>query len=473
MSLIRISMLVRIATVLTVISCAQFGHTQQPFQPLSPGPPPFAVQPNVPDGPYGQSFQRQISEPASRVGFPAIGRTESLSSKRLPVENAPGYHRTNPPAIGNNPSTAWPSTAPNAPPNFGNRALPNFTPNQHIPPATPNLGDLFEPAQIVGTVGEETILAGDLLGDINQYFEKNNIQLSEDELVRQRRFLMKKLINGVIDTRLIYNDFLRNTPSEHLEEIRGKIDREFDESQLDRVLKKYNAADSAELDANLRNYGSSLEKLRQAFARQVLAREMIRRNTQSDREVTHQEMLDRYREHLDEYEVPGKAEWEELTVEFQNYRSREAALRDIANMGNQVLRGAPLAAVARRSQQGPRARFGGLHEWTTQGSLRSQPLDRALFTLPVGELSQFIEDEDGIHIIRVTHRADAHRIPFERAQVKIKERIQEDNRKKQMASYLARLKEETPVWTLFDREPDETQKEQVGNSQESRYSRLR
>ena len=47
--------------------------------------------------------------------------------------------------------------------------------------------------------------------------------------------------------------------------------------------------------AKLREIGSSLEKQRRAFAEQVLAKEMIRQQIDRDEEVTHEEMLARYR----------------------------------------------------------------------------------------------------------------------------------------------------------------------------------
>ena len=71
--------------------------------------------------------------------------------------------------------------------------------------------------------------------------------------------------------------------------------------------------------------------------------------------------------------------------------SDEGAARDaIARMGNQVLR---RRAVCRsgpgrlRRRRGPK---GGRRDWTTKGAW-CQELDRALFGLPIGQLSPIIE----------------------------------------------------------------------------------
>ena len=80
-------------------------------------------------------------------------------------------------------------------------------------------------------------------------------------------------------------------------------------------------------------------------------------------------------------------------------------------------------------------------------------LDEALFTLPVGQLSAILEDGQTLHIVRVTERTDAGRTPFIEAQVGIKQTLQDDRRKSEIDDYLAKLKDRTPVWTIFDDQP--------------------
>jgi parvulin-like peptidyl-prolyl isomerase len=126
-------------------------------------------------------------------------------------------------------------------------------------------------------------------------------------------------------------------------------------------------------------------------------------------------------------------------------------------MGNDILRGVAWADVARQGSTGPTAQQGGQRDWTTQGSLASQALDGALFSLPLNVPSQILEDERGFHIIRVLERVDAGRVPFRDAQVKIKEQIDKDRQQKAVQEYQAKLRKETHVWTVFD-DPDSAQR---------------
>ena len=55
--------------------------------------------------------------------------------------------------------------------------------------------------------------------------------------------------------------------------------------------------------------------------------------------------------------------------------------------------------------------------------------------------------------MRVIERTDAGRTPFIEAQVGIRDKLQDERRKKEMDDYLATVRGRTPVWTIFDDEP--------------------
>ena len=325
---------------------------------------------------------------------------------------------------------------------------PSTAPNGK--PVVNHKGEFVEPAQVVAIVGGQSILAGDMAAEINQMRNRVKGQVSDDEFEEQRPILMRQLLQQRINTMLVYQDFLRQIPEERHADLMANLSKQFNQKQLYSTMEKQEVQSVTELDAKLRENGSSLQRLKREFTEHVIAQEMIRKSSTDQEEITHEEMLTYYHEHIGEYEFPAKAEWEELCTEFRHYRSEEAAKKDIVQMGNEVLRGAPLGAVARRSQQGPQSEEGGKHDWTTQGSLRSSPIDEAIFSIPIGKLSKIIRDEEGFHIIRVIDRTEAGRTPFTEAQVGIKEEIRKTREQTMLQEYLVELRENTPIWTIFD-----------------------
>lgn len=310
-------------------------------------------------------------------------------------------------------------------------------------------GEILLSTQILSWVGNEPILAGDLLGRINEALEPAVGKVPEEELERQRWMLMEQLLPAAIESKLVYLDFTRNLEREQIEGIRTGVYKQFDEKQLPQLVEQAKLKNAAELEMRMRSYGSSLENVRRTFYEQVAAREMIRRQAGEDAEVTHDDLLAYYREHLDEYSFESKARWEHLMTRFNRFPSRREAYNALREMGNSVLYGAKLETVARERSQGPTAASGGQYDWTTQGSLVSRVLDEAIFSIKVGELSEILMDDDGFHIVRVIERQEAGHMPFVEAQVGIRDKIRQQRRDEKVQAYLEKLKRETYVWNYF------------------------
>ncbi len=311
-------------------------------------------------------------------------------------------------------------------------------------------GEIIQSTQILAMVGNEPILAGDLLGRINEILEPYKSQATEEQLEQQRWVLMEKLLPAAMESKLVYLDFTRELDKDKIKSIRSNVYQQFDEKQLPRLLEQAKVESSAELEERFRSLGTSLENTRRAFFEQVAAREMVKRETDDESEVTHDQLLNYYQEHADEYQVQARAKWEQLTARFDRFSSKQEAETAIVEMGNSVLNGARFDEVAKRQSQGPTAKDGGKYDWTVRGSLVSTVLDEAIFSLPLNEMSEIIEDETGLHIIRVTEREDEGKVPFIKAQKEIREKIKELRQDEMVKAYVERLKRETYVWNYFE-----------------------
>jgi parvulin-like peptidyl-prolyl isomerase len=80
-------------------------------------------------------------------------------------------------------------------------------------------------------------------------------------------------------------------------------------------------------------------------------------------------------------------------------------------------------------------------------------LNQALFSLPVGQLSRILEDQSGFVIVRVLERKQAGARSFVDVQVEIRDRIKKEKVDREVKKYIAKLRQDTPVWTAFDDSP--------------------
>jgi hypothetical protein len=315
-----------------------------------------------------------------------------------------------------------------------------------LPEAVP-----LEGARVVARVGPEVVLESDLLTPkAVEWLATVSPGLTPEQVRDLRQQICRQVIDQHIDTLLVYVDACREIPPDKLPEVRQNVDKAFDEQMLPNLMQEAGVNNGADFDVYLRIRGQSLDTMRKMFFERGLAQEWLRKNVQEDDEIPHADMIAWYQAHLADYDFAARARFEALTVKTGLKRSRQQAWDILASMGNEVLAGRPFAEVAQTRSEGPTARDGGRFDWTSKGSLASKRLDEAVFSLPVGQLSAIIEEEDALHIVRVTERQDAGRTPFLEAQTGIRERLQQERRQKQMQDYLGRLRGRTPVWTVFD-----------------------
>lgn len=308
----------------------------------------------------------------------------------------------------------------------------------------------FEGAQILARVGPDVVLANEVLPRVTRILAPYKGQMTKQQYEDQRMILMQKVLAGVTDTKTVLVDARRKIPKEAWPEIQKQIDREFESRQIKNMIEEYGVSSRAELVEKVTEYGSSLELEKRLFGEQTLSRQWIGQQVKKDEEVTHEECVAYYREHLADFEFPAEARWEEIMIRLSGFPTKGEAFRALAALGNRVLDGASFDEVAKAGSQGSTARKGGERDWTTKGSLKSQVLDSAIFSLPVGALSSILETEQGFHIIRVIERREAGRTSFEEAQVDIRKRIKDERAQAQIKKYLTRIKDQTTVTTIFD-----------------------
>jgi hypothetical protein len=312
-------------------------------------------------------------------------------------------------------------------------------------------GEAFQPGQVVALVGGEPIFVADMLLEINQILDKYMPGAPPEVRQREQGNVVRALVNKYVEQRLMAVDTKRNLPDKVTwEGITQQAEKDFDKKALPLLMEKSGAKTPAEYDANLRVMGSSLRKMRQSWSEEQIIRYFISQKVQTEPTVTRDEMLAEYEAKRAEYHRLARCRWEELMIRFDKCATREEAQAQIVELGNQVVYGASLAAVAEKSSHGFTAHRGGSYEWTTKGSLVNKAVDAAIFELPLNELSEIIESDLGLHIVRVVEREDERYVPFVEVQTEIKEALINKKREANFQEHVAKLRDVIPVEYLVE-----------------------
>jgi parvulin-like peptidyl-prolyl isomerase len=332
-----------------------------------------------------------------------------------------------------------------------------------IVPATEADAANLKGCQVIARIDDQIVLACDVLWRVNQMLEAHQAKVPPEQRVPEehldgvRQQLMKREVASMVDRKLIYNEFKRTVPPENMPRIEENLTEPFEKRELPELYKQLNVTNQAALERELTRLGSSLADVRRAFNERAIASEWVRSKVKINEEVSPDEMIEYYRQHLTDYDYPTQARWEELMVRKSRFKTPAEAYAEIANMGNEVweqgkaqpVRGAAFAAVAKAKSDGFTAKDGGIHDWTTKGALQAKAIDDALFTLQVGQMSPILESPESFHIVRVLERKEAGRRPFTDVQIEIRETLKKQRFNEGVEKYLAKLRQDARIWTVF------------------------
>ncbi|WP_235934782.1 peptidylprolyl isomerase [Candidatus Laterigemmans baculatus] len=323
-----------------------------------------------------------------------------------------------------------------------------------------------EPSTLLAIVGDNPILLGDLMPKIESrimQLAKGDIsQIPPEQLKILRLRLLRALLAQTIQTKMLGHAFMMSqvgaSSAEQRREAQTKIAaqarRAFYESEIPRMLEESKLNSIQELDAKLRESGSSLKTLEHEYQDKMLGAVYIQKLVPRDPAVTLNELRAYYEKHREEFSHPARARWEQLTVLFSRFPNKQEADRAISDMGREAYFGGNMQKVAKERSQEPLAASGGLHDWTRQGSLASKVLDEQIFSLPLNRMSPRIEDADGYHIIRVLDREEAGVTPLGELQDELRKKIQAQKVAEAEAKLMQEIRRDVPVWSLYPDDVD-------------------
>ena len=198
----------------------------------------------------------------------------------------------------------------------------------------------------------------------------------------QRRVLIQQILHQQIERKLVFQDFLRTVPKEALPNVGQLVPSRVRADRIARKLLKAREGPIAQdLEWALRSHGSSLKHEQRMFLEEVIYGQWIRDKVKVDKnkEVTHGPDCSlgtrpMRRISTGRPEPSGKNSW-------SCSRSTPAARKPRTCWPRWETRcwpGRRWRTWPARISDGVTAAQGGLRDWTSQGSLASEELDRAV-----------------------------------------------------------------------------------------------
>lgn len=311
-------------------------------------------------------------------------------------------------------------------------------------------------ATVVATVNSLPIFADDVLRPHSVNLGKAEAQLSPEEMNRLRAKLIQQELPQHIEKALLISALRDDIEEEQYEQLTSQVDNLF-EKEVDKLKERYKVETKIELEQILEEQGTSLDSLRTAFASRELSMFYIGNKSKKNAvRFSRQDLMEVYEQNKAQYEIEAAVKWQQIRINITPDGGRQAAVEQMGLVVDALRNGEEFGAVARKYSNGPKRDSGGIWDWTKQGSLADEKVDRALFEIPVGKISQPLETDSAFVLAKVIERRDAGFVPFEDVQDKINSRLQSDSRRNAAQNVIKELNNSATIWTIFDSKPDTT-----------------
>lgn len=264
---------------------------------------------------------------------------------------------------------------------------------------------------ILATVGDEVILMSEVRADIAPaLFELRQEGLSSAEYEARREELLDEALSQAVENLILVREARRRgmevpdqAIEDRLEELRGR------HPSRDAFLEDIEQA------------GETLSDIRARLRRQVLALNMSmlqRDQFEQTVVVSEDEAAQYYQDNLDQFRRPGRVRVRQIFLSADGADAQAEARDQAEALLAEIEAGESFEDLAREYSQAPGAADGGLVGWQQRGDL-IDPLDSAAFDLAEGEVSDVLETDFGVHILKVDEREEEGHVPFEQVRSQI------------------------------------------------------
>jgi peptidyl-prolyl cis-trans isomerase C len=197
------------------------------------------------------------------------------------------------------------------------------------------------------------------------------------------------------------------------------------------------------------------------LAQQGLTPDLVRQNIRTGRKVdklvekivagipdpTEDELRGHFEAHAGQYRVPEQAEVRHILIKSHSERGedRDVARSTLLGIRDRIAGGADFAELAAAHSQCPSGRqSGGSLGWVVRGSL-VPAIDKAVFSMRVGELSEIIETKLGFHLVNKLAEQPARPAEFVEVRDRILEFLRHARRGEAITAYVGELKEKALI----------------------------
>ncbi len=214
------------------------------------------------------------------------------------------------------------------------------------------------------------------------------------------------------------------------------------EDQIKRLKEQNNVKSDEEFEKSLAASGLTIDRLRDQLRRSQTLQRVVGREVQAKVDLSDDALRLIYEREKDTWKIPEKAHLAEILI--SNGDDPAAAGRKAKEASDLLKGGAKFEAVVKDFSDGATKAKGGDLGFVAKGELAAD-IDKAVFSLPVGAVSDPIQTKFGWHLVKVLDKMPVSYKPFADVKAELLKREQDTQFQKKLAEYLDQLKRDAVI----------------------------
>lgn len=289
---------------------------------------------------------------------------------------------------------------------------------------------------VAATVDREVVLYSELMSEIGPELENlRRTATSREDYNRTADRLLKEALNQSIDARLL------------VREARKYPDLVISDKVIDEDIEEMRVNAGMTPEQFIQAIGGSMSEFRERRRQMMLAQSVaFARVSAFEKEIviSEEQIAEYYDEHRDEFENPTRIYVRQIFLRVQSDEERAQAHARLELLREEILAGTAFPDLATLHSQGPEASEGGAIGWQQPGDL-VEPLNTTAFSLKAGELSDVVDTQFGVHLLKVDEREDGGEAGLADVRFQIEPVLRKQEAQKKFDTWLADLRKRSRV----------------------------
>ncbi len=287
--------------------------------------------------------------------------------------------------------------------------------------------------RVAAVINDEAITQSELEMYLRPIYEGLKQQFEGEELMNRLNETRLKLLNQMIEDRLVF----QKAKAMELKAEDSEI-----EEEVDRLKKRYPSEEA--LEKEMTSQGYSMSGLRENIRRQILIRKLQDIEVKSRVIVSPREIEEYYKSHIGEFEQELRMKLLSITIRKSKEAEEkglvdEAAKKKIESVEFRIRSGEDFEDLARQFSEDAHAAEGGQVGWVRKGEFLPS-IEKALHELNQGAISPVLETAAGYHLFRVEEKDPGKVSSLEEVREKIRSVLFREKAEKRFKEWMEELK---------------------------------